>query len=151
MIKGVSVKNLKPIADERGRVMEILRCDDPFFQKFGQAYITTAYPGVVKAWHLHQKQTDHFACIFGMMKVVLFDSREHSPTYKEINEFIIGEHNTQLIVIPNLVYHGFKCLSEKEAIVLNIPTELYNYKNPDEVRLPYNTPEIPYNWGAQFK
>lgn len=151
MINGVKIKNLKPIADERGRVMEILRADEEIFQKFGQAYITTAYPGVVKGWHRHRLQTDHFVCVSGMMKVVLYDSRKDSPTFGEINEFFIGEHNPQLIVIPNLIYHGFKCLGEEEAIVLNLPSEPYNHKKPDEERLPFNTPEIPYNWDLKFK
>ena len=87
MIEGVKTKKLNVIADERGWLMEILRCDDDIFEKFGQVYITTAYPDVVKAWHLHKIQTDNLTCIRGMMKVVLYDGRENSKTYKEINEF----------------------------------------------------------------
>ena len=37
MIKDVQVKRLKVIPDERGRLMEMLRSDDPFFKKFGRA------------------------------------------------------------------------------------------------------------------
>jgi len=80
MINGVKVKRLSPISDERGRVMEILRCDDEMFRKFGQVYITTAYPGVVKAWHYHKKQTDSFTVLDGMVKMVLYDARKKSPT-----------------------------------------------------------------------
>jgi len=58
MIEGVRLKELKPIPDERGRVMEILRADDELFEKFGQVYMTTAYPGVVKAWHYHKLQIE---------------------------------------------------------------------------------------------
>ncbi|MFC1493553.1 WxcM-like domain-containing protein, partial [candidate division KSB1 bacterium] len=76
MIEGVRVKDLKVIPDERGRIMETLRSDDEIFIKFGQAYITTAYPGVVKGWHYHKKQIDNFTCIHGMMKLVLYDDRE---------------------------------------------------------------------------
>ena len=60
MIDGVKVKKLKVIPDERGWLMEILRCDDEIYKEFGQVYMTTAYPGVVKAWHFHKKQTDNF-------------------------------------------------------------------------------------------
>ena len=60
MIDGVITKKLRVIPDQRGRLMEILRCDDPLFQKFGQVYMTTTYPGVVKAWHAHKIQTDFF-------------------------------------------------------------------------------------------
>lgn len=146
LIEGVKVKILKYIPDERGRLMEILRCDDEIFEKFGQVYITTAYPGVIKAWHAHQFQDDNLTVIKGMAKIVLCDLRENSPTYKKINEFFAGEYNPVLIHIPKLVYHGFKCISEQECIVLNIPTLPYSREKPDELRLPYNSPEIPYDW-----
>ena len=108
MIEGVCVKQLKPIADERGRLMEILRADDEIFQKFGQAYITTAYPGVTKAWHYHARQTDYFTAVAGMMKLVLYDARDDSSTHGEVVEFFIGVHNPMLVTIPPGVAHGFK-------------------------------------------
>ncbi|MCG3198692.1 MAG: dTDP-4-dehydrorhamnose 3,5-epimerase family protein [Candidatus Omnitrophica bacterium] len=146
MIHGAIVTPLRVMADERGRLMEMYRSDDPNFLRFGQLYMTTAYPGVVKAWHYHKKQVDNFIVVHGMMKVVLFDPREDSPTKGEVNEFFLGVYNTVRLTIPNLVYHGFKCISEREAICINVPSELYDYKNPDEFRLPVGTPEIPYNW-----
>jgi len=150
MIEGVKVKKLRVIPDERGRLSEILRADDPeFFIKFGQVYITTAYPGVVKAWHYHKKQWDNMAVIHGMMKIVLYDPRENSPTKGEINEFFAGIHNPILIQIPPMVYHGFKCISEYEAIVINCPTELYNYENPDEYRIDPHNNDIPYDWSRR--
>ena len=51
MIEGVQIKQLKVHCDERGRLMELLRRDDKIFKKFGQVYMTTCYPGVVKGWH----------------------------------------------------------------------------------------------------
>ena len=81
-IEGLQIKNLRVIPDERGWLMEILRNDDDIFEKFGQVYMTTAYPGVVKGWHYHKIQTDNFTCIHGMMKVVLYDSRE-TPQHME--------------------------------------------------------------------
>lgn len=146
MINGLKIKQLKPIPDERGRLMELVRADDPEFIKFGQVYITTAYPGIVKGWHYHKIQTDNITAVKGMIKLVLYDSRKDSPTYKEINEFFIGEHNPILVQIPKLVLHGFKCISETEAIMLNCPTEPYNRKTPDEYRIDPHTKEIPYQW-----
>ncbi|MEK7448742.1 MAG: dTDP-4-dehydrorhamnose 3,5-epimerase family protein [Planctomycetota bacterium] len=146
MIKDVKIKKLNPIPDERGRVMEILRNDDEIFQKFGQVYITTAYPDVVKAWHYHKIQSDSFAVIHGTMKVVLYDNRKGSPTKGEVNEFFMGEHNPILVRIPPMVYHGFKCISPDEAIMLNCPTEPYHRKKPDEYRLDAHTKKIPYDW-----
>ncbi len=146
MIDGVKTKKLKVVPDERGRLMEIMRSDDELFNKFGQLYMTTNYPGVIKAWHYHKKQTDNVACVKGMIKLVMFDSREGSPTKGEINELFIGEHNPTLVQIPDHVYHGWKCVSRTESIVVNCPTELYDYKDPDEYRLPYDSDEIPYDW-----
>ncbi len=149
LIKGVIFKKLRVIPDERGRLMEILRADDDIFEKFGQVYLTTAYPGIVKAWHYHKLQDDHFAVVSGMMKVVLYDWRKDSPTKGRINEFFMGEHNPSILKIPKGVMHGFKCISDKEAIVINIPTEVYNYQSPDEYRKPAHTDEIPYDWGRK--
>jgi len=146
MIEGVIVKQLKLLADERGWLMEILRKDWDVYEKFGQVYITAAYPNVVKAWHMHKKQTDHLVCIKGMVKLVLYDDRKGSKTKEEINEFVIGEQNPELVKVPPEVWHGFKVISQKTALVMNTPTELYNYKAPDEYRLPPDTSEIPYDW-----
>lgn len=146
MIHGVKVKELKVFPDERGWLAEILRCDDEIFEKFGQVYFTTSYPGVVKAWHYHKLQADHFACIKGMLLVVLYDGREDSPTYREINEFVIGDKNLLLVKIPPLIYHGSKALGTETAYVVNIPTLPYNRREPDEYRLPPDAGEIPYKW-----
>lgn len=146
MIEGVRVKKLKVIPDARGRLMEILRNDDGIFKKFGQVYMTTAKPDVVKAWHYHKKQDDNFACVHGRIKLVLYDARPRSPTHKEIDEFTLSLEEPVLVHIPKFVYHGFKGVSDCEAIVINTPTKAYNYKRPDEYRLdPYDN-EIPYDW-----
>ena len=149
MIEGVVVKRLRVIADERGRLMEILRSDDDLFIKFGQLYMTTAYPGVVKGWHYHKHQTDNFAVARGMLKLVLYDGRQDSPTKGEVNEFFLGEHNPILVRVPHLVLHGFKCVSDCEAIVLNCPTEVYHYDDPDEHRVHPHDNDIPYQWARR--
>jgi dTDP-4-dehydrorhamnose 3,5-epimerase len=149
LIDGVVTKKLTVRADERGRLMEMLRSDDEFFSEFGQVYLTSAYPGVVKAWHYHEHQVDHFTCVRGMMKVVLFDDRIDSPTRGAVNEFFIGDHNPMLVRIPAGVYHGFKCISEHEALIINVPTAVYRYDQPDEFRRDAHDPEIPYDWARR--
>lgn len=151
LIDGVVVKKLQPIPDERGRLMEIMRRDDEIFDTFGQAYVTTCYPGVVKAWHYHKLQTDHFTCLKGMAKVVLYDSREGSPTKGVINEFFMGEQNQIVLKIPDMVYHGFKGIGDTECMILNIPTNTYNYQEPDEYRLDPHDNDIPYDWNLKEK
>jgi len=128
LIHGVQVKQLRPIPDERGRLMEILRRDDPIYEGFGQVYVTTTNPGVVKAWHFHKKQVDHFVCLKGMAKVVLYPI---------------------LVKIPDFVYHGFKCISESECMILNCTTNTYNYDDPDEYRLDPHDNDIPYDWSLK--
>ncbi len=149
MIDGVIIKNLRLIPDERGRLMEILRTDDKEFSKFGQVYVTTAYPGVVKAWHYHKLQDDNMTVLKGMAKIVLYDDRKASPTKGVINEFFVGDHNHILIHIPKLIWHGFKCMSEQETMIVNIVTKCYDYEEPDEYRKPAHGSDIPYNWSRK--
>ncbi len=146
MIDGVAVKELKVIPDERGRLMEILRSDDDIFTGFGQVYLTTTYPQVVKAWHYHKKQDDYIACVKGMIKLVLYDAREGSSTQGEVNVFYIGDHNARLVRVPRMVYHGWKCIGEEEALIINTPTAVYNYADPDEFRVDPHKNDIPYTW-----
>lgn len=149
MIDGVKVKELRVIPDERGRLMEILRNDEELFMEFGQVYMTTTYPEVVKAWHMHKKQTDNVVCIQGMIKLALYDPREDSPTYNDVNEFYLGVHNPILVQIPPEVYHGWMCVSEEEAVIVNVPTETYNYQKPDEHRIDAHENFIPYEWSRK--
>ncbi len=149
LIDGVQLKPLKWVCDERGKLMEMLRADDPFFTKFGQVYVTTCYPGVVKAWHYHRKQTDYFVVIKGMAKVVLYDPRENSPTKGLVNEFFLGEDNPLLITIPPLVIHGQKAYGTEPAYLINCPSEPYDHENPDEFRLDPFDKDIPYDWSLK--
>jgi len=146
MIEGAVTKKLNLIPDERGRLMEILRRDDEIFIEFGQVYLTTTYPGVVKAWHFHKGQDDFITCVKGMLKLVLYDAREGSKTKGEVNEFFIGDFNPLVVRVPRMVYHGWKCVSLEEALVINVPTEPYNRKTPDEHRIDPHHNDIPYAW-----
>jgi dTDP-4-dehydrorhamnose 3,5-epimerase len=129
--------------------MEILRTDDQeLFIKFGQVYVSATYPGVVKGWHYHRKQIDNFACIAGMVKLVLIDTRVGSSTEGVVNEFFIGVHNPALVQVPNLVYHGWKCISLEPSLVVNVPTEPYDRNEPDEYRLePHGS--LAYDWSRR--
>ena len=149
LIDGVKTKKLRLIPDERGWLMEVLRSDDgDIYSRFGQVYVSATYPGVVKAWHYHKVQFDNFACVAGMVKLVLVDTRPGSSTEGEINEFVIGALNPTLVQVPPLVYHGWKCVSEETALVVNVPTEAYQYHAPNEYRLePHGT--LPYDWSRR--
>jgi dTDP-4-dehydrorhamnose 3,5-epimerase len=145
LIEGTSARQLRVVPDERGWLMEVLRADDPEFSKFGQVYVSATYPGVVKAWHFHKVQVDHFACVSGMVKLVLIDTREGSATKGLVNEFFLGEQNPMLVRVPNGVYHGWKCISLTPSLVINVPNEPYHRAEPDEHRIdPHGT--LAYDW-----
>lgn len=146
LIEGVAFKELRLIPDERGYLMEMLRADDEIFAKFGQVYLSVAYPGVVKGWHYHKVQTDYFTIVKGMMKVVLYDGRPDSPTKGEVNECFIGELNPLLVVIPPGVLHGMKAIGDAPGYLVNCPTETYNYGEPDEYRVDPHGDDVPYDW-----
>jgi dTDP-4-dehydrorhamnose 3,5-epimerase len=149
LIDGVSVKRLRVIPDERGFLMEMLRSDDDMFSEFGQVYLSVAYPGVVKGWHYHRIQTDYFTVVRGMLKVVLYDRREGSPTHGEINEFFMGERNPILISVPPGVVHGIKAIGSEAGYLVNCPNKTYNYDEPDEYRVDPHSGEIPYDWSRK--
>lgn len=166
MIDGVKIKRLKVIPDERGFLMEMLRCDDEFFKRFGQVYITGCKRGVAKAWHYHKKQVDHFVCVYGRALLVLYDCREDSPTRGKVDEFIleapfpseirsqtsdislnsIKDSGNILLKIPPMVMHGFTAIDGNETRIINIPNLPYNYTNPDEHRLPWDSEDVLYKW-----
>lgn len=150
MIEGVAVKQLKRHADERGFLMEMLRNDDGVFERYGQSYISLNYPGVIRAWHYHKKQTDLWVCVKGCIKAVIYDSREDSPTYKELGEYFLGDNNPILLKIPVGVMHGYKTVGVEPSLLINFPTQCYNREDPDEYREPWNTEKIPYDWDIQF-
>jgi len=138
VIDGVQLIPRTRHADDRGYVTEIFRSDEEHFENFGQAYVTACYPGVVKAWHRHAAQTDHFYVVSGTMKVGLYDDRPESPTRGQYQVVILGERgdNAQL-VIPAGLWHGMMAL-ETFTVMLNIPDAVYNHDNPDEERVPWD-------------
>lgn len=145
MINGVLVFQKKKIIDERGMVLHMLRRDDPNFVEFGEIYFSVINPGVVKAWHMHRKMDLNYVCVKGMIKLVLYDERENSPTYKMYDEFYIGDDDYKLIHIPKLVWNGFKNIGQVPAIVANCATMPHD---PEElVRVPpHNTHSFVYDW-----
>lgn len=144
MIEGVLITPLKKICDERGTIMHMLKCTDPHFERFGEIYFSTAYPGVIKGWHEHTKQVQFYAVIRGMIKLVLYDNRPSSPTYKELMEIFIGEYNYQLVRIPAGIINGYKTIGTETAIVANCATLPHQ---PDEMlRYEPHGDKVPYEW-----
>jgi dTDP-4-dehydrorhamnose 3,5-epimerase len=148
MIDGVETRSLQVNADERGHLVEVFRSDwDMYDINPEMSYYSLTYPGIVRAWHRHTRgQTDHFVCPEGRIKVAVYDDRNGSTTQGELDTFVIGEHNQEVVRIPGDCWHGFKAIGTAPALLINFPTELYNYEDPDEERLPPHTDEIPLDW-----
>ena len=144
MIKDVIIVPLKQIPDERGKIMHMLRSNDPHFEGFGEIYFSFIYPGVIKGWHLHRKMTLNYAVHFGMVKLVLYDDRNASPTRGIIKELFLGEDNYMLVKIPPGIWNGFKGIGTKLSIVANCATIPHD---PQEIlrKNPFSK-DIPYNW-----
>ncbi len=144
MIAGVSISQRKQISDERGKVMHMLKATDPGFEVFGEIYFACIYPGVVKAWHYHERMTLNYAVPVGQIKLVLFDDRDGSSTKGEIQEIFLGEDNYSLVTVPPKVWNGFKGVGVSMSVVANCATIPHD---PSEiVRLDPRDTTIPYDW-----
>lgn len=151
MIEGVKVKQLVRHPDDRGFFEEILRADEGLLRKFGQASLSKTYPGVIKAFHYHEKQDDLWFFPVGNAQVVLYDRRPGSPTHGQTDVFYMGEDNPLLLLIPVGVAHGYRTLGEKPALIVYFTTEPYNREAPDEYRIPYDDPTIGFDWRTKMR
>ncbi len=144
MIKDVKLVKLETHVDDRGYLIEILRASDEHFTKYGQLYIVgDPVRGVIRAWHKHEILWDWFFISHGSAKFALRDDRPDSPTYEEMNTFILGERNPALLVVPPGVFHGWMSL-EDDTQLISTASEVYNRENPDEVRVPPDS--FGYEW-----
>jgi dTDP-4-dehydrorhamnose 3,5-epimerase len=143
-IHDVTITPLRRIPDERGAVLHMLREDSPVFERFGEIYFSTIYPGVIKGWHLHTRMTLNYAVPVGMVKLVCFDDRQDSPTRGAVQELHLGELNYVLVTIPPNVWNGFKCEGDASALVANCASIPHD---PGEIeRLDPLENHIPYDW-----
>jgi len=147
MIEGVKVVPLGRIPDERGTVMHMLRATDPHFIRFGEIYFSTVYRDVVKGWHRHREMTLNYACVFGRIKLVLYDEREGSPSCGELQELFLGPDNHALVIVPPEVWNGFKGLNDPFAIVANCCTHAHDPSR--STRLDPFQNHIPYDWSVR--
>jgi len=144
MIEGVLVKPLRQILDERGKIMHMIRDDDPDFISFGEIYFSCVYPGVIKGWHIHKKMTLNYAVPSGTIKLVLYDDRDSSKTRGELQEIFLGPDNYCLVQIPPRIWNGFKGIGTTPSIVANCSTIPHD---PNEIeRKSPEDPSIPYRW-----
>lgn len=149
MIEGVHVISLPRIPDERGTIFHMLKATDPHFLRFGEIYFSSVYRGVVKGWHRHREMTLNYACIFGRIKLVLYDDRAGSPTKENVTEIFLGPDNYTLVVIPPGVWNGFKGMSDPYAIVANCCTHVHDPSRSERID-PFQN-HIRYDWGIKHQ
>lgn len=149
MMDGVKIIPLRQIHDSRGKVMHMLRSTDPHFIKFGDIYFSTAYPGVIKAWHRHSAKVLNYAVVQGMIKLVLYDGRPSSTTKGAIQEIFLGPENYNLVLVPTGIWYGFQAIGTETAIVADCATEPHDPK--EQETLPIGNDQIPYDWLGMIK
>jgi len=147
MIDGVVVSPRRQLVDERGKIMHVLREDDPEFERFGEVYFSWINPGVVKAWHLHTAMTLNYTCPVGLVKLALWDDREGSPSRGEVMELFLGPDDHRLVTVPPGVWNGFKGVATTPSMVCNCATLPHD---PEEIRRrdPFD-PAVPYDWALR--
>ena len=136
MINDVKFVKLEAHVDDRGYLIEIVRATDDHFTKFGQVYLVGNFgKGTIRAFHKHEALWDWFFISHGAAKFVLRDDRKDSSTYENMDTSIISSRNPGLLVVPPGVYRGWVSL-EDDTQLISTASEVYNRKNPDEVRIP---------------
>ena len=143
-IEGIKISPLKIISDHRGSVMHMLRNDSESFDKFGEIYFSTIFEDKIKAWHLHKEATLNYACIYGKVKLVLFDERKTSKTFGEYQEIFLSPENYFLITIPPNIWNGFRGLNKEHSIIANCLNLSHNEK--EMVRLDVDDKRFNYKW-----
>jgi len=150
-IDGVRFRPTRPVSHQDGYLTEVARAEWELLDSpIVQVHVTTTFPDRIRAWGIHRAVTDRLFVVAGLVKIVVFDGRAASPTFGRINEFVVGERNPGLLVVPPDLYHGWKNIGPAEAVIINMPDTPYDYDAPDGRHLAWNSGSalrtIPYVW-----
>lgn len=138
MPKRVRVRDLDQIHGINGKVMHMLRADDPAFSGFGEIYFSTIHPGAIKAWHKHSVKTVNLAVIAGLARIAVFDPDDGAAS------FIVGPENYKLVTIPPGIWYGFQCAGPETAVIADCADR--PFEPGEQANLPWNAAEIPFDW-----
>jgi len=150
-IEGVKYRPARPVSHRDGYLTEAFRTDWGVTEApLVQVNLTTTFPGRIRGWGIHQFTVDRLFAATGSLCIVCYDGRRGSPTFGSVNEFMVGEKNQGLVVIPPGVFHGWKNIGENEATIVSMPSQLYNHDGPDRWEIMWNSAAarklIPYTW-----
>lgn len=146
-IDGVVITPLKTFPDDRGYFREISRIGDTQLKNCAQISATLSYPGVIKAFHYHNKQDDLWYCASGNILAVMYDRREDSPTYQQTQTVPLGDHAPGTLFIPHGVVHGYKVLGNVHALVIYSTSHIYDPE--DELRIAHDDAQINFDWSIK--
>jgi dTDP-4-dehydrorhamnose 3,5-epimerase len=153
LIEGVGIQPIAVWPDDRGHFVEVQRIGCGLAAAFApagtQVSATVTYPGVIKAFHYHLKQYDCWTVVKGMLQVALVDLRRGSPTFGLRNTLYIGDLRPWQVLIPPGVAHGYKVIAQEPAVLVYVTSQFYD--PADECRIPFNDPDLGYDWNTQFK
>ena len=147
-INGVELTELRQVQDPRGAVLHMLRSDSLGFTQFGECYFSEVLPGAIKAWKRHLIQTQNIAVPVGRIRIVIFDDRKDSETYKQLQIEELGRPDKYLrIEIPPKLWYGFTCISEFPALLVNCPDIPHDPLESEKIDTNYSV--IPYKWAGE--
>jgi dTDP-4-dehydrorhamnose 3,5-epimerase len=139
VIDGVQLIPLGVHRDDRGWLYE-LRRDSALPAPTRQTNISFSRAGVIRGLHYHERgQSDLFACLSGMARVVVLD-RETGETMS----VDIGDDNPVAVWVPGQLAHGFEALTD--VLFCYHVTEEYDPADPDEHGLPWDDPRVVDLW-----
>jgi dTDP-4-dehydrorhamnose 3,5-epimerase len=147
-IDDIIIKKLIKNEDNRGWLIELFRKDmtDDYLSP-EMSYISLTYPGIVRGPHEHLEQTDYFCFLGSIFKLVLWDNRKESATYKNKMSLNMGENDYIIVIVPPGIVHAYKNTGNKPGFVINLPNKLYagwgKKEKVDEIRYE-NTPNSPF-------
>lgn len=145
-IDGAMAIPLVKHGDHRGDLCELLTLRGGDTEPIVHVYQVYAVAGSIRAWVYHKRQWDRLAFTQGHFRVVLYDIRETSPSFGELEVLDVGiDAPTRLYIPPNVV-HGVKNLGDEGACFVNMPTAIYDPADPDKARLPMDHPGVPYSF-----
>lgn len=125
--------------------MHMVRSDDPLFAGFGEIYFSITNPGVVKGWHRHEEQSNLFSCISGTLMLALYDGRETSPTFGDVQTIVFGDEAHKVVRIPAGVIYSWKNIGSTPALLANLAS--HPHDPAKSTRFPIDSPDIPHRWG----
>jgi dTDP-4-dehydrorhamnose 3,5-epimerase len=153
LIAGVRCYPYPVWPDDRGYFLEVARVGQGLTEAFPkdstQISAALSYPGTIKAFHFHRRQTDCWIPLEGMLQVALVDLRPQSPSFGARNTFYLGALRRWQLLIPPGVAHGYKIIGTTPALLVYITDRFYDPQ--DEGRIPYDDPMIQYDWETQHK